>query len=82
MRMPLIDGVDERTDRVVVEEVLADREEDPLGEPRAPVEDRGDAEEVEERAMVRDEEDAVLLAERREVLEALDVEAPAATGCR
>jgi hypothetical protein len=69
--------VDRRPERVVVEELLPNGEEDPLRQPGAPVEDRRDGEEVEERAMVRDEEDRVLLAERREVLEAVDLEAPA-----
>ena len=71
-----------RPERVVVEEVLANREEDPLRQLRAPIEERGDREEVEEAPMVRDEKDRVLLAERREVLEAVDVETSAAAANR
>jgi hypothetical protein len=61
-----------RPERVRVEELLADWKEDPLRQPRAPVEERGDGEEVEERAVVRDEKDRVLLSERREILEPVD----------
>ena len=66
--------VDRRPERVVVEERAPRGEEDPTAQLGAPVEDRGDREEVEERPVVRDQEDAVLLAEPGHVLEADHVE--------